>query len=380
MKYLNTKKKEVFFMRFRDCLKNKLPLILLGSSAILTVVSIILGFISSIINSMPTSTLLNVVELVMLCYLAFLVYKKSNNIGNLLTAYQVFILLIPIIAILHSLFGMFVYAEPLYPIQIISTIIEIIVLFLPMIIGINIAKSDNSISFLRKISLVETIIFGLMSIINIYRLIGIYRGILPVSGISQFPVVSVFLVYLSLHLLSKNIICEEKQIAFEDLEEESVAKNVIFTIITFGIYGYIWLYKISRKIKCLNNDNSSSSGEILCLLFVPFYMLYWLYTRNKTLKTQADNRNIKISDNATLYLVLALFGFNIISIALMQNDLNIVIKNKDNISYSQPVPEPIIKKETTDIEKLTQLADLKEKGIITEEEYNQKKQEILNRI
>ena len=97
------------------------------------------------------------------------------------------------------------------------------------------------------------------------------------------------------------------------------------------------------------------------------------------IQKQADCRNIQISDSATLYLVLSLLGLNIVSIALMQNDLNVVLRNKEKPIVKNKV-ETITQVETTDIEKITQLAELKEKGILTEEEYQKKKQEILDRI
>lgn len=227
--------------------------------------------------------------------------------------------------------------------------------------------------FLKKVLIIELI---LTVISNISVIIRAFVNVDYSSILSGLPML---LFYLSLYLLANDTESTEKEIQLEDLKEVDIAKSIIFSIITLGIYGIIWLYKMARTIKTINNDKSSSGGEIVCLMLVPFYMIYWVFTRTKIIKAQADKRNLKISDNAVLYLVLSLFGLNIISVALMQNDLNMVIKNKNLVFTSQNVinDKP---KETTDIEKITQLSELKEKGILTEEEYQKKKQEILDRI
>ena len=251
----------------------------------------------------------------------------------------------PIALILSTLSRVVLFNEAIFIIQIISTIIEIMLFFLPAILGINIVKNSGSTQFLKKVSLIEMVIFSISTISIIARTVYLSSS---VNVFGSMPLQLAFF-YVALFILSRDIEETERTFNITDLEEENIAKNVIFTIITFGVYGYIWLYRMSRNIKCLNNDKSSLTGELLCLLFVPFYMLYWVYTRAKSIKTQADCRNIQIGDSATLYLILSLFGLNIVSIALMQNDLNIVIRNK-------------------------------EKGILTEEEYRKKKQEILDRI
>lgn len=280
-----------------------------------------------------------------LIYIAIQLYSKTDNIEKVLTTFSYYLIAYPIALILSTLSRVVLFNEAIFIIQIISTIIEIMLFFLPAILGINIVKISGSTQFLKKVSLIEMVIFSISTISIIARTVYLSSS---VNVFGSMPLQLAFF-YVALFILSRNIEETERTFNITDLEEENIAKNVIFTIITFGVYGYIWLYRMSRNIKCLNNDKSSLTGELLCLLFVPFYMLYWVYTRAKAIKTQADCRNIQIGDSATLYLILSLFGLNIVSIALMQNDLNIVIRNK-------------------------------EKGILTEEEYRKKKQEILDRI
>lgn len=71
------------------------------------------------------------------------------------------------------------------------------------------------------------------------------------------------------------------------ISERNIVTNVIFTILTCGIYGIYWAYKMGQKI--------IEAGL---------------------------KRNIVISDNSVLYLILQFLGLGIINYCLMQSDLN----------------------------------------------------------
>ena len=182
----------------------------------------------------------------------------------------------------------------------------------------------------------------------------------------------------------------------ELFEVKNIAVCITLGIVTFGIYGLIWIFSIIKKIKLLNNEEPYCAGELLLNMFIPFYSPYWLYTRAKKLSTAAANRNIQITVNGTLYLILALFGFGIISYAMIQNDLNeiaerlytnsindttfengTVLSNNYN-SQNDTRLKPVIVKDP--VERLKELSVLKEQGIITEEEFETKKKELLAKI
>ena len=72
---------------------------------------------------------------------------------------------------------------------------------------------------------------------------------------------------------------------------------------------------------------------MLCLLFVPFYALYWWYTRGNDVKNLLDARDYHISSTGTLYLVLSIFGLGIVAMAIMQNDFN-ALSFADSVTQS----------------------------------------------
>ena len=105
-------------------------------------------------------------------------------------------------------------------------------------------------------------------------------------------------------------------------EEKNIAVCIILAIVTCSIYMWFWMYNMIKKIRMLANDTSDMVGEYLLLMLVPYYNVYWVYTRGKKISEEAARRGIQITDNSVLYLILNLLGLQIVSYAMMQNDLN----------------------------------------------------------
>lgn len=105
-------------------------------------------------------------------------------------------------------------------------------------------------------------------------------------------------------------------------EEKNIAVCIILAFVTCSIYMWFWMYSMVKKIRMLANDTSDMVGEYLLLMLVPYYNVYWVYTRGKKISEEAARRGIQISDNSVLYLILNLLGLSIVSYAMIQNDLN----------------------------------------------------------
>lgn len=102
----------------------------------------------------------------------------------------------------------------------------------------------------------------------------------------------------------------------------NIAISIALSVITFGIYTIIWLVETVRNIHKLHGINKSTVGEVLLILFVPFYSWYWFYTRGKQMFEDSRKNGGNIPNNSVLYLVLAIFGLSLINLAVMQNCFN----------------------------------------------------------
>ena len=97
---------------------------------------------------------------------------------------------------------------------------------------------------------------------------------------------------------------------------------ILFSILTFGIYYYYWYYLQIKNVRTVTKDDRKCTAEMLCLIFVPFYSIYWWYTRGKDVEARLPALGYTPKGTGFVYLLLNFVGLNIISMALMQNDFN----------------------------------------------------------
>ena len=74
------------------------------------------------------------------------------------------------------------------------------------------------------------------------------------------------------------------------MRERSVAVSIILSIVTCGIYGFYWAYKMGKLLMIAKEKNG-----------------------------------LRSDDNSVVFLILQLIGFGIINYALIQSDLNEII-------------------------------------------------------
>ena len=105
----------------------------------------------------------------------------------------------------------------------------------------------------------------------------------------------------------------------------SIPIAIILSIVTFGIYGLYWLYCLASDVNTLTGEEDSSGFKVLILSIITLglYELYWLYKVGERLSYfQTYQGEMVDSYRALVYLILGIFGLNIVARALIQNDLN----------------------------------------------------------
>ena len=106
------------------------------------------------------------------------------------------------------------------------------------------------------------------------------------------------------------------------VEIRNVALNIVLSLVTCGIYSLVWAYNIISDTKKVVGETDGVVGEFLLFVLVPFYSIYWFYSREKRFVEASARYGISVEDKSIIMLVLSLFGFGIINLALMQDDLN----------------------------------------------------------
>ncbi|MBQ5969406.1 MAG: DUF4234 domain-containing protein [Clostridia bacterium] len=122
------------------------------------------------------------------------------------------------------------------------------------------------------------------------------------------------------------------------ISRRRIGTSIVFSFLTFGIYAIYWEYQLIKNTKAIKNDPSGCVGEMLCLIFVPFYHIYWWYTRGKGMKDEFAKQGYSANGNEMAYLILGICGLRLVSMAIMQDDFNMyVLKGAKNVVNH---PEP----------------------------------------
>lgn len=110
------------------------------------------------------------------------------------------------------------------------------------------------------------------------------------------------------------------------ITSRSIPLAIILSIVTCGIYGLYWMYCLANDLNTASGHEQDTSGGLVVLFSIitcGIYGLYWYYTAaGKVGEVQEFDRRPRDGSLGILYLLLALFGFSIVSMALMQNELN----------------------------------------------------------
>lgn len=112
------------------------------------------------------------------------------------------------------------------------------------------------------------------------------------------------------------------------MTERNVAAVILLSIFTCGIYALYWFVVTTNEIERelgSDSDGSCASGGVALLLVIitcGIYYLYWWYKQAKRVELLGEINGVRISDNSLVYIILSIFGISIVSMALMQSDLN----------------------------------------------------------
>ena len=155
----------------------------------------------------------------------------------------------------------------------------------------------------------------------------------------------------------------------------SLGKHILLLLFTGGIWQYIWVYKISKNI---NKDAQANPVmDLVLCMFIPFYQIYWAYKYSKMIDELAKEKGIN-SDSAVMNLILAIV-FPIVAYVMMQNQINNVVTAKgEAVSQVAQAATKTKADEIPDVAtELRKYNELLKDGIITQEEYDKKKKELL---
>lgn len=206
--------------------------------------------------------------------------------------------------------------------------------------------------------------------------------------------------------------------------------HIILLLFTFGIWNLIWIYKTTAFLnKTRNAEHCNPVSNLLLCMFVPFYFIFWYYKQGGRVDAYANTKNMHQSGMATTCLLLAIF-LPFVACIVLQDRLNKVCAAKPQpadfsaasyvppavpnmtpsasqtttapvsyvpytasnaapsaqqtvyapASYAAPAAsyKPAAQQTANSFEDIKQFKELLDNGIITQEEFEAKKKELLH--
>ena len=100
--------------------------------------------------------------------------------------------------------------------------------------------------------------------------------------------------------------------------------HVLLLIFTLGIWQFIWIYKTTQFLNCVQDEPPRNpTTKLLLCIFVTFYTIYWVYKHARYIDSLAASKGIW-SDLSTVCLVM-MFFVPIVPPLLMQDKLNNIV-------------------------------------------------------
>ena len=127
------------------------------------------------------------------------------------------------------------------------------------------------------------------------------------------------------------------------IEKRSIALCIMLSIVTCGIYGLYWVYKLTEDTHAAVGRRTTASGGMVILYSIitcSVYLFYWQYKMGESILEAKKQRGLSADQNIPIiYLVLCLFGLAIVSEALLQSSLNDIVDFDSQMT--EPLTQPV---------------------------------------
>lgn len=113
--------------------------------------------------------------------------------------------------------------------------------------------------------------------------------------------------------------------------QRSIVVSILLSIVTCGIYGIYWFVKLNDELNAGAGKENATSGVmafLLTLITCGIYGFFWSYKMGENVDIIKSKAGVTTSSSGVLYLVLAIFGLQIVNYCFMQDAVNNYVANK----------------------------------------------------
>ena len=106
------------------------------------------------------------------------------------------------------------------------------------------------------------------------------------------------------------------------VKKRSIVFAVIFSFVTFGLYGLYWIYKVTNEMNTLLYKKDATGGlmsVIFTLVTFGIYGFFWAYRLGENVDNLKRNPG---GNSGILYLLVYILGFGLVDLVLAQDAIN----------------------------------------------------------
>ena len=108
------------------------------------------------------------------------------------------------------------------------------------------------------------------------------------------------------------------------MRQRSVGLCIFFSIITCGIYALYWFVCLTNEANEVTGQGTTTGGMAVLFNIITcgIYGIYWSYKMGEKLDAARVASGAPYGNLSVLYLILSIFGLQIVTYALAQSELN----------------------------------------------------------
>ena len=148
-----------------------------------------------------------------------------------------------------------------------------------------------------------------------------------------------------------------------------LVQHCLLLLFTLGIWQLIWIYRTTVTLNDLEDEPPRNPvTKLLLCMFIPFYAIYWFYRSAQRVDRMARGKGIPSELSGTCLLLAFFVPFA--PPVLIQEKIN-TLAQWNGGEMPRLAPQNMS-------DALRELKQLLDDGVLTQEEFNAKKQQILN--
>ena len=294
-------------------------------------------------------TFIHIINLFLLPYLSYILQivlgvllLKNNFKGVFIVAAVNFAL--SYLDITQSLINYFYYTSnghniTIPTVNIIISILSVGGLFYLAFVALLRQKSNNRAAYVLSIIFFVITVYGyftsmLNSIFASSSMVIPISMFIPLITLAADILLAVYLAFYSSEKPPKKIkTAAGANVAYQDYGEQDLIKFIILCIVTFGIWYYIWVYNTVKNLG-IGGKRTDAGLELVLVMFVPCYYIYWLYKASKNVEEQLKAYARPADDVCAITLILGLLVGFLFGVVFLQHKINELASIKRSIDLN----------------------------------------------